>query len=174
MKNSLYICNANTTQRVVGHTDNTAISVFPCGISAPRRCVVFAKLTKEIRSLFVHKRTTCYTMRTPNKQATTAKNSNRYAFYFKAQAIYFGWLKITKTFDKKADAVAWYDNHQQGWRYRHAVAVVWQGAHRDIPARFLKSALCGGESWRLAAQHSLNSQADCDAVINSNMYEYAR
>lgn len=76
MKKSLYICNANTTQRVVGHTDNTAISVFPCGISAPRRCVVFAKLTKEIRSLFVHKRTTCYTMRTPNKQATKAKNSN--------------------------------------------------------------------------------------------------
>lgn len=76
MKKSAYICNANTTQRVVGHTDNTAISVFPCGISAPRRCVVFAKLTKEIRSLFVHKRTTCYTMRTPNKQATTAKNSN--------------------------------------------------------------------------------------------------
>lgn len=79
MKKSFYICNANTTQRVVGHTDNTAISVFPCGISAPRRCVVFAKLTKEIRSLFVHKRTTCYTMRTPNKQATKAKNSNLYA-----------------------------------------------------------------------------------------------
>ena len=76
MKKSLYICNANTTQRVVGHTDNTAISVFPCGISAPRRCVVFAKLTKEIRSLFVHtKSKTCYTMRTPNKQAMKAKNS---------------------------------------------------------------------------------------------------
>lgn len=77
MKKSLYICNANTTLRVVEHTDNTAISVFPCGTSAPRSCVVFAKLTKEIRSLFVHtKSKTCYTMRTPNKQATQAKNSN--------------------------------------------------------------------------------------------------
>lgn len=76
MKKSAYICNANTTQRVVEHTDNTAISVFPCGISAPRRCVVFAKLTKEIRSLFVLTRKTCYTMRTPNKQAIQAKNSN--------------------------------------------------------------------------------------------------
>lgn len=76
MKKSLYICNANTTQRVVGHTNNTAISVFPCGTSASRSCVVFAKLTKEIRSLFVHTRKTCYTMRTPNKQATKAKNSN--------------------------------------------------------------------------------------------------
>lgn len=80
MKKSLYICNANTTQRVVRHTNNTALSVFPFGTSATRSCVVFAKLKRGIRSLFVHtKSKTCYNMRTPNKQATKAKNSNLYA-----------------------------------------------------------------------------------------------
>lgn len=77
MKKSLYICNANTTQCVVKHTNNTAInSVFPCGTSAPRSCVVFAKLIQGVRSLFVHTKQTCYIMRTPNKQATKAKYSN--------------------------------------------------------------------------------------------------
>ena len=175
MKKSLYICNANTTQRVVGHTNNTAISVFPCGTSASRSCVVFAKLTKEIRSLFVHtKRKTCYTMRTPNKQATKAKNSNLYAPIFKGQALYFGWLLINRTFTNKADAVAWYERHQEGWRYRNAVAVVWQGCTKKTPRKWLKYALCGGEEWQLAINRGIRSQADCDYILYSNDYEFAR
>ena len=168
MKKSLYICNANTTLRVVGHTNNTAISVFPCGTSASRSCVVFAKLTKEIRSLFVHTRLTCYTMRTPNKQATKAKDSNLYAPIYKGQALYFGWLLINKTFTSKADAVAWYDKHQQGWRYRNAVAVVWQGCTRRTPSKWLKCSLCGGEAWQLAINRFARNQAQCDAILQTS------
>lgn len=109
-----------------------------------------------------------------NKQATKAKNSNLYAPIYKGQAIYFGWLLINKTFTSKAEAVAWYDKHQQGWRYRNAVAVVWQGCTKRTGNKWLKYALCGREAWQLAKEYGLKSQDICDKVINSTMYEYAR
>lgn len=113
-------------------------------------------------------------MRTINKQATKANNSNLYAPIYKGQALYFGWLLINKTFTSKAEAVAWYDKHQQGWRYRNAVAVVWQGCTKRTGNKWLKYALCGGEAWQLAKEYGLKSQDICDKVINSTMYEYAR
>lgn len=113
-------------------------------------------------------------MRTINKQATKAKNSNLYAPIWKGQAIYFGWLTITRTFTRKTDAVAWYDRHQQGWRYRHAVAVLWQGCKRDTLAKHLKDALCGGEEWRLARVYYIKSQAKCDRVLSSPTYKLVK
>ena len=109
-----------------------------------------------------------------NKQATKAKNSNLYAPIFKGQALYFGWLLINKTFTQKADAVAWYERHQEGWRYRNAVAVVWQGCTKKTPRKWLKYALCGGAEWQLAINRGIRSQADCDYILYSNDYEFAR
>lgn len=60
------------------HTKNTALGVFS-GVTSVIRCGLFAKHIQGVRSLFVHTRKTCYTMRTTNKQATKAKNSNLYA-----------------------------------------------------------------------------------------------
>lgn len=113
-------------------------------------------------------------MRTINKQATKAKNSNLYAPIFKGQALYFGWLLINKTFTSKADAVAWYDKHQQGWRYRNAVAVVWQGCTRRTPSKWLKYSLCGGESWQLAINHIARNQAQCDIILNATQYSLTK
>lgn len=110
-------------------------------------------------------------MRNNNKQATKAKNSNLYAPIYKGQALYFGLLLINKTFTSKADAVAWYDKHQQGWRYRNAVAVVWQGCKAKTPQRFLKDALCGGDEWQLAKEHRAFNQAQCDYILYFNDYE---
>lgn len=110
-------------------------------------------------------------MRTNNKQAMKAKNSNLYAPIFKCQAIYWGWLKITRTFKHKADAVAWYERHQQGWRYRNAVAVVWQGCTIQTPDNFLVDDLVGGEEWKLAMCHHILCQADCDYILYSDDYE---
>lgn len=75
MKKSLYICNANNSEKGNLHTKNTALSVFS-GVTSVIRCGLFAKHIQGVRSLFVHTRKTCYTMRTTNKQATKAKNSN--------------------------------------------------------------------------------------------------
>ncbi len=75
MKKSLYICNANNSNKENIHTKNTALSVFS-GVTSVLRCGLFAKHIQGVRSLFVHTRKTCYTMRTTNKQATKAKNSN--------------------------------------------------------------------------------------------------
>lgn len=97
-----------------------------------------------------------------------ANNSN---FIWKGQAIFFGWLKITRTFNKKADAVAWYQSYQQGWRYHYAVAVVWQGCTRNTLERFLTDALLGGDEWKLAKCHKIRSQADCDYILYSDDYE---
>lgn len=111
-------------------------------------------------------------MRTNNKQATPVKYSSRFAPIWKGQAIFFGWLKITKNFTSKDDAVAWYERYQQqGFRYRNAIAVVWQGCKIRTPQRFLKDALCGGEEWQLAMQKRAKSQAQCDYIIYSNDYE---
>ena len=78
MKKSLYICNANNSEMGNLHTKNTALGVFS-GVTSVIRCGLFAKHIQGVRSLFVHTRKTCYTMRTTNKQATKAKNSNLYA-----------------------------------------------------------------------------------------------
>ena len=78
MKKSLYICNANNSNKENIHTKNTALSVFS-GVTSVLRCGLFAKHIQGVRSLFVHTRKTCYTMRTTNKQAMKAKNSNLYA-----------------------------------------------------------------------------------------------
>lgn len=75
MKKSLYICNANNSEMGNLHTKNTALGVFS-GVTSVIRCGLFAKHIQGVRSLFVHTRKTCYTMRTTNKQATKAKNSN--------------------------------------------------------------------------------------------------
>lgn len=173
MEKSLYICNANNSEMGNLHTKNTALGVFS-GVTSVIRCGLFAKHIQGVRSLFVHTRKTCYTMRTTNKQATKAKNSNLYAPIFKGQALYFGWLLINKTFTQKADAVAWYERHQDGWRYRNAVAVVWQGCTKKTPRKWLKYALCGGAEWQLAINRNIRSQADCDYILYSNDYEFAR
>lgn len=78
MKKSLYICNANNSETGNLHTKNTALSVFS-GVTSVIRCGLFAKHIQGVRSLFVHTRKTCYIMRTTNKQAMKAKNSNLYA-----------------------------------------------------------------------------------------------
>lgn len=175
MKKSLYICNATNLECEVYTYRNTALSVSSCCTSAPRSRGFVAKLFKGVRSLFVHtKRKTCSTMRQTDKQATKAKNSNLYAPIWKSQAIYFGWLLINKTFTNKADAVAWYERHQEGWRYRNAVAVVWQGCTKKTPRKWLKYALCGGEEWQLAINRGIRSQAQCDYILYSNDYEFAR
>lgn len=75
MKKSLYICNANNSEMGNLHTKNTALGVFS-GVTSVIRCGLFAKHIQGVRSLFVHTRKTCYTMRTTNKQATKANNSN--------------------------------------------------------------------------------------------------
>lgn len=111
-------------------------------------------------------------MRTELVMGKGAKQSNT-AQVWRGQAIIFGWLKINKTFTNKADAVAWYNRYQQGWRYTHAVAVVWQGYTAHTPARFLKDDLIGGDEWKLAMCHNIKSQADCDYILYSNDYEYA-
>lgn len=113
-------------------------------------------------------------MRNNNKQAMKAKNSNLYAPIWRGQALYFGWLLINRTFTNKADAVAWYDKHQQGWRYRNAIAVVWQGCTKRTPKHWFKVALCGGDEWRLASNRSATSQAQADYILYSNDYEYVR
>lgn len=74
MKKSLYICNANNSEMGNLHTKNTALGVFS-GVTSVIRCGLFAKHIQGVRSLFVHTRKTCYTMRTTNKQAMKAKNS---------------------------------------------------------------------------------------------------
>lgn len=125
-------------------------------------------------ALFLYNAKLVRQMPNNNKQATKAKNSNLYAPIYKGQALYFGWLLINKTFTSKAEAVAWYDKHQQGWRYCNAVAVVWQGCTKRTGNKWLKYALCGGEAWQLAKEYGLKSQDICDKVINSTMYEYAR
>ena len=109
-------------------------------------------------------------MRTINKQAVRVKYSSLSAPIFKGQAIYFGWLKITRTFTSKTDAVAWYDKHQQGWRYRNAVAVVWQGCTINTPERFFKDALCGGEEWRYAMTAGAKSQEQCEYILFDEPY----
>lgn len=75
MKKSLYICNANNSEMGNLHTKNTALGVFS-GVTSVIRCGLFAKHIQGVRSLFVHTRKTCYTMRTTNKQAMKAKYSN--------------------------------------------------------------------------------------------------
>lgn len=75
MKKSLYICNANNSGTGNLHTKNTALSVFS-GVTSVIRCGLFAKHIQGVRSLFVHTRKTCYTMRTTNKQAMKVKYSN--------------------------------------------------------------------------------------------------
>lgn len=75
MKNSAYICNATNPNTDNIHTKNTAkYSVSSCVLSVIRWGFV-AKLTRGIRSFFVHTKT-CYTMPQTNKQATKANNSN--------------------------------------------------------------------------------------------------
>ena len=125
-------------------------------------------------ALFLYNAKLVRQMPNNNKQAMKAKNSNLYAPIFKGQALYFGWLLINKTFTQKADAVAWYERHQEGWRYRNAVAVVWQGCTKKTPRKWLKYALCGGEEWQLAINRGIRSQADCDYILYSNDYEFAR
>lgn len=112
-------------------------------------------------------------MRNNNKQAMKAKNSNLYAPIFKCQALYFGWLKITKNFTNREDANAWYDKHQQGWRYRHAVAVVWHAKLRT-PDKHLKNDLVGGDAWKLAKEGRVSSQAQCDYLLYSTDYELVK
>ena len=75
MKKSLYICNATNPAMDNIHTKNTALGVFS-GVTSVIRCGFVAKLLQGVRSLFVHTRKTCYTMRQTNKQAMKAKNSN--------------------------------------------------------------------------------------------------
>lgn len=75
MRNSAYICNATNPNTDNIHTKNTAkYSVSSCVLSVIRWGFV-AKLTRGIRSFFVHTKT-CYTMPQTNKQATKANNSN--------------------------------------------------------------------------------------------------
>lgn len=125
-------------------------------------------------ALFLYNAKLVRQMPNNNKQATKAKNSNLYAPIFKGQALYFGCLLINRTFTQKADAVAWYERHQDGWRYRNAVAVVWQGCTKKTPRKWLKYALCGGEEWQLAINRGIRSQAQCDYILYSNDYEFAR
>ena len=99
------------------------------------------------------------------------KNSSRYARIFKGQVVYFGSIIITRTFTRKADAVAWYEAHQQGWRYRHAIAVVWQGCTHTTPMCSLHDAMVGGAEWRLWKERGITSQAHCDYLLNSLDYE---
>jgi hypothetical protein len=106
-----------------------------------------------------------------NKQASKAKYSNLYARIFKGQVVYFGSIIITRTFTRKADAVAWYEKHQQGWRYHHAVAVLWQGCTHRTPERFLHDAVAGGAEWQLWKHRGIASQAHCDYLLNSLDYE---
>lgn len=110
-------------------------------------------------------------MRTINKQATTAKHSNRYARIWKGQVVYFGSIEITRTFTNFDDACAWYDKHQEGWRYNHAVAVLWQGCTRRTPKRYLHDAMLGGAEWQLWKHRGIASQAHCDYLLNSLDYE---
>lgn len=173
MKKSLYICNATNLESEGNTYRNTAYCVSSRCTSAPRSRGFVAKLGR-VRSLFVNTRKTCSTMLQTNKQATKAKNSNLYAPIFKGQALYFGWLLINKTFTNKADAVAWYERHQEGWRYRNAVAVVWQGCTKKTPRKWLKYALCGGEEWQHAINRGIRSQEQCDYILYTNDYELAR
>lgn len=93
---------------------------------------------------------------------------------WKCQAVYFGWLKISRTFTNKADAVAWYERYQVGFRYRNAIAVVWQGCTKRTPSRWLKDALCGGNEWALAMERRAINQAQADYILYSNDYEYVQ
>lgn len=111
-------------------------------------------------------------MRTELVMGKGAKQSNT-AQVWRGQAIIFGWLKINKTFTNKADAVAWYNRYQQGWRYRNAVAVVWQGCTAKTAHAFLKDAMLGGDEWRLAMCRHIKSQAACDYILYCDDYEYA-
>lgn len=111
-------------------------------------------------------------MRTELVMGAGAKQSNT-AQVWRGQAIIFGWLKINKTFTNKADAVAWYNRYQQGWRYRNAVAVVWQGCTAKTAHAFLKDAMLGGDEWRLAMCRHIKSQAACDYILYCDDYEYA-
>lgn len=80
MKKSLYICNATNPAMGNTHTTNTAkYSVFS-GVTSVIRCGFVAKLIQGVRSLFVHTNAKLVTqMRQTDKQATTAKHSNRSA-----------------------------------------------------------------------------------------------
>lgn len=111
-------------------------------------------------------------MRTALVKGIGAKESNTNPMVWRGQAIIFGWLGITKTFTNKEDAVLWYDRYQQGWRYRKAVAVVWQGCRANTPERFFcKDALLGGAEWRLAREHAIRSTSECAQLLNSSLYE---
>ena len=79
MKKSLYICNANNSNsRVYPIQDYDRI-----GVSSVSRIALlyglFAKLKRRVRSLFVHTAKLVRQMRTIDKQALKAKNSNLYA-----------------------------------------------------------------------------------------------
>lgn len=75
-----YICNAKQQHDVLGIHTNTAYCVSSCVTSAPSSRGCLATISRRVRSLFVHtKRKTCYTMPNNNKQAMTAKHSNRSA-----------------------------------------------------------------------------------------------
>lgn len=76
MKNSLYICNANKSNREVYPIQDYD----QIGVSSVSRIAslygLFAKLKRRVRSLFVHTAKLVRQMRTNNKPATQAKNSN--------------------------------------------------------------------------------------------------
>lgn len=162
MKKSLYICNATNPKGLQTYYKydfkrilwSTSVTRWVC-----------RKTIQGVRSLFVHNAQLVRQMRQTNKQAMKAKNSNLYAPIWKGQAIYSGWLTITRTFTNKADAVAWYDKHQEGWRYRHAVAVLWQGCKAGTRKKHLKDALVGGDAWAIAKAGNITCQAQYDNFI---------
>lgn len=166
-----YICNANNSEMGNLHTTNTAkYSVFS-GVTSVIRCGLFAKHSQGVRSLFVNTRKTCYTMRTTNKQARMVKNSSRFARIWKGQARLFSLFTITRTFDNFNDACAWYAKYQEGWRYHHAVAVLWQGCTSRTPKRYLHDAMLGGKEWALFKERGITTQAQCDYLLNSKDFE---
>lgn len=79
MKKSLYICNAENLQREAIHTLSTTNCVPSSSTSASRSCGFSAKNIRRVRSLFAQNAKLVTTMLKTNKQATTAKHSNRYA-----------------------------------------------------------------------------------------------
>lgn len=54
MRNNLYICVGKQQHDVLGLHTNTAYCVSPCCTSAPSSRGCLPKLTKGVRSLFVH------------------------------------------------------------------------------------------------------------------------
>lgn len=86
MKKSFYICVGKQQHDVLGNTyRNTAISVSPCCTSAPSSRGCLPKLTKGVRSLFVHTNAKLVQqMANNNKQAMKAKNSNQSRSFYTA------------------------------------------------------------------------------------------